>query len=187
MHEPAVTSPLLRRAMTDIAQLDNLGRAVLRCRAADIASVSERIGVGLPRQACRAARDGELSALWLGPDEWLLLNAAPADGWTSLLVGRLDGVLHSLVDVSHCSVALSVSGSRAEKILASGCALDLSASAFPVDMCTRTMFAKAEVVLWRTAIDCFHLELWRSYARYAEAFLRQAEREQDLLIDGGHS
>jgi glucoamylase len=34
--------------------------------------------------------------------------------------------------------------------------LDLDIEAFPVDMCTRTVFAKADIVLWRTAPDTFH-------------------------------
>src|SRR3546814_4596004 len=72
---------------------------------------------------------------------------------------------------------LSVHGPRVEDILATGCALDLSIAAFPIGMCTRTMFAKAEVVLWRTGIARFHIEIWRSFARYVEALLREAETE----------
>jgi len=33
-------------------------------------------------------------------------------------------------------------------------------------MCTRTVFAKAEIVLWRTQPEQFHLEVWRSFAPY---------------------
>lgn len=167
-----------------ISRLGHLGRAVLRCREADIALVSGRIGLGLPRQACRSQRDGDLSALWLGPDEWLLLNFAPRNHWTSDLEANLDGIIHSLVDVTHRQIALSVRGSPAENILATGCALDLSRNAFPVGMCTRTMFAKVEIVLWRTASDCFHLEVWRSYARYAETLLQEAQREHALMNGG---
>lgn len=186
MADSVVTSPRFG-ASHAIAPLDGFGRALLRCREADTATVAERIGVDLPRLACRSARGDELSALWLGPDEWLVLNAAPADGWISALAAQLDGAVHSLVDVTHRQIGLSVHGSRAESILATGCALDLSAEAFPVGMCTRTMFAKIETVLWRTAIDCFHIEFWRSYARYAETLLRQAEREQELMIHGDAS
>jgi sarcosine oxidase, subunit gamma len=44
-------------------------------------------------------------------------------------------------------------------------------------MCTRTMYDKAEIVLWRRAPDRFHLEVWRSFARYVEGLLRIAEAE----------
>lgn len=164
-----------------ISEIAGLGRAILRCREADITLVSGRIDLGLPSQACLSESGGGLSGLWLGPDEWLLLSFSPADRWTSELEAKLEGIVHSLVDVSDRQIALAVRGSRAEMILARGCALDLSPEAFPVGMCTRTMFAKTEVVLWRTETDSFHVEIARSCARYVETLLRQAESEPEVI------
>ena len=69
-----------------------------------------------------------------------------------------------------------VSGPEAETLLAAGCPLDLEAGAFPVNMCTRTMLAKAEIVLWRTGAQAFRVEVWRSFAPYVAAFLAEAAR-----------
>jgi sarcosine oxidase, subunit gamma len=44
-------------------------------------------------------------------------------------------------------------------------------------MCTRTVLAKAEIVLWRRAHDSFHLEVWRSFAGYVSGVLAEAARE----------
>ena len=44
-------------------------------------------------------------------------------------------------------------------------------------MCTRTVFAKAPIVLWRTDEDTFHLEVWRSFARYVMQLLAEVSRE----------
>ena len=38
-------------------------------------------------------------------------------------------------------------------------------------MCTRTVFAKAEIVLWRRAEQRFHLEVARSFAAYVHELL----------------
>lgn len=176
MSEADFASPL-RGASPAVSPTGHIGRAVLRCRESDIDLVSDRLGVALPREACRSTPGSELSALWLGPDEWLIIGPAAADDWGSDLAARLEGMIVSLVDVSHRQVGLGVRGPLAEDILASGCALDLSITAFPEGMCTRTMFAKAEVVLWRTGTASFHLEVWRSFARYVEALLREAEKE----------
>lgn len=160
-----------------VTALAPMSRAVLRCREADIGRISDKLGLALPQAACRSESNGPNTALWLGPDEWLLLHTDMQDGWVPALAALLEGELCSLVDVSHRQVALSVEGARAEEILASGCALDLSLRAFPVGMCTRTMFARAEIVLWRTGPRSFHLDVWRSFARYVEALLRDAESE----------
>ena len=62
-------------------------------------------------------------------------------------------------------------------LLNAGCPLDLDPSAFPVGMCTRTVLAKAEIVLWRTRQDQFHIEVWRSFADYVSSFLAEVARE----------
>ena len=50
---------------------------------------------------------------------------------------------------------IAVSGSRAAWAINAFCALDLHLAAFPVGMCTRTLFGKAEIILWRTAAETF--------------------------------
>ena len=49
-------------------------------------------------------------------------------------------------------------------------------------MCTRTVFGKAEVMLWRTAADTFRIEVARSFAPYVWARLDDARQE---FVRGG--
>jgi sarcosine oxidase, subunit gamma len=117
------------------------------------------------------------AALWLGPDEWLLIaggvDAAPLG---EMLESVLDGTAHSLVDVSHRQIGLVASGAAAARVLNAGCPLDLDLVAFPLGMATRTLCDKAEIVLWRRAQTTFHVEVWRSFAPHVAAFLAEAAR-----------
>ena len=135
--------------------------------------------LALPENPCRAnAADGR-AALWLGPEEHLLL--APAGDAPTLvadLATALAGIPHSLVDVSQRQIALRVSGPDASAILNSGCPLDLDPAAFPPGMCARTIFHKAEIVLWRKAAEEYHLEIWRSFSDYVRGLLRDADRSE---------
>lgn len=138
--------------------------------------LGDAFGVALPQTACAAAQANRI-ALWLGPDEWLLI--APATE-VAPLYARLSAALaarpSSLVDVSHRNVGLIMEGTLVANVLNAGCPLDLNPLAFPVGMCTRTVFGKAEVVLWRTAPFMFHLEVWRSFAPYVIGLLGEAAR-----------
>jgi sarcosine oxidase subunit gamma len=130
-------------------------------------------------EVCRAGVNGSCASLWLGPDEYLLLDARqPAD--TQVLAARLDdqiGALpHALIDISHRQCAIEISGPEAAVIINSACPLDLDLAEFPVHMCTRTVLAKAEIVLWRTAPEVFHLEVWRSFVDYVSQLLCEAAR-----------
>jgi sarcosine oxidase, subunit gamma len=165
---------------TAVQALAPAQRCILRGDEAVRAAAERALGLTVPASACRAAAEGERAALWLGPDEWLLIAPASAaaepPAALAQLTAALAGLPHSLVDVSHRQCALAVSGPEAATLLAAGCPLDLHESAFPVGMCTRTMLAKAEVVLWRTAAQSFRLEVWRSFVDYVARFLAEAAR-----------
>lgn len=131
----------------------------------------------MPEAACRAEAATGRAALWLGPDERLLLAPDGAgESVAAALEAALAGHPHSLVDVSHRQVALRIAGSKASELLASGCPLDLDPAAFPAGMCTRTVLARAEVVLWRSSPEEYHLETGRSFSGYVLEWLREAER-----------
>jgi sarcosine oxidase subunit gamma len=164
-------------ASTALRALPPATRYVLRGGSDVRAAAESALGFGIPDTACRATVAGDRAALWLGPDEWLLIAPQPAPrGFAAALAETLARLPHSLVDVSHRQSALAVSGQKATTLLAAGCPLDLDASAFPVGMCTRTMLAKAEVVLWRTDPQVFRVEVWRSFVAYVSQFLGEAAR-----------
>jgi sarcosine oxidase subunit gamma len=158
--------------------LPPMSRLVYRGRISTIGRVAQAFGVEPPMEPCRAATAGERAALWLGPDEWLLLAPEGEASEISAAIAReVAPLTHSCVDVSHRQIGLGIEGGEATTLLAAGCPLDLDAGTFPVGMCARTLLAKCEIVLWRRAPLAFHVEVARSFARYAAAFLDQAGRD----------
>lgn len=148
----------------------SMARHVLRGRLEALTAAAGALGFALPREACRSASLNGTHALWLGPDEWLLLSA-PEAGLGDRLEAAMGAHPHSLVEVTDRQIGLVVNGAEAEAVLSVGCPLDLDQAAFPVGMCTRTVLSKAEIVLWRTGPETFHLEVWRSFGAYLRAFL----------------
>jgi len=160
--------------------LSGLGRLSLRGGPEVLAAASDAFSLQLPREACRAAEGDARAALWLGPDEQLLL--VQQSDWEATMVAltrRLAGLPHALVDISQRQVALQVAAPHVADTLSAGCPLDLHPDAFPIGMCTRTLFSKAPIVLWRTAADAFHLEVWRSFVPYVQQLLRVVAREYE--------
>jgi sarcosine oxidase subunit gamma len=149
-------------------------RLALRAPDATIASLDQALGLALPRKPKTSTILGSRSALWLGPDEWLVIDADGA-GLASACAGVTQ--FHSAVDVSHRNVAILVEGQAAEATISAGCPQDLSIEAFPVGACSRTILGKIEIVLWRTGELSFHIECWRSFSDYAFTFLADAARD----------
>ena len=154
-----VPGRLLLRPAVDMARLALRG---------DASTLGAAFGLALPAQPCRATEADGRSALWLGPDEWLLLAPSGTLDANAAVPGA------SVVDIGHRQVGLLLEGPGAMDALAAGCPLDLHLTAFPVGMCTRTVFGKAEIVLWRQGAERFHLEVWRSFAAYVHGLLERA-------------
>lgn len=149
-------------------------RVSLRAENKAVAGLGKAIGLSLPKNPGKAVTKGEVSALWIGPDEWLIISAEGFD-----LEAKLNKVktgLYSTVAVNHRNCAISISGVNAVKALNGGCPRDLSMEAFPVGDCGRTIIGKAEVVLWRLAEDSFHVECWRSFSDYVWKYLADSAK-----------
>ena len=164
-----------RCAEAELSVVSPHAKFVLRCRPNATAAAGKAFGAALPDTACRGAISGNRAALWLGPDEWLLIGAPEdAPAIASQLLLAFGDTPHSLVDVSNRSVAIAVKGRQAAALINHGCPLDLSPLAFPVGTCTRTLFEKAEIVLWRVDDDIYQLEIERSFATYVWQMLAEA-------------
>jgi sarcosine oxidase subunit gamma len=152
-------------------------RFILRGAEAVRVACGMAFGVEPPSRLGPAGESEERAALWLGPDEWLLIaDGADAADIGGVLESVLEGTAHSLVDVSHRQIGLIASGPAAARVLNAGCPLELDLKAFPVGFATRTVFDKVEIVLWRRAEGTFHIEIWRSFASYLAGSLAEAAR-----------
>jgi sarcosine oxidase subunit gamma len=170
---PPVPATAWMRAMPPAMRFVLHGDARVRAAAAPV------WGASFAEGPCRAMHENARATLWLGPDEYLLLGADAASeaAAADALERSLIDMPHALVNISHRQFALEVSGPHAATLLNGACPLDLDPDEFPIGMCTRTVLAKADIVLWRTRDDAFHLEAWRSFSGYVTGLLREIARE----------
>lgn len=172
----AAEAPIVAAAKLEL--LADAARLVFRGREAAIGPAGDGFGVALPRSPNTVASAGERLALWLGPDEWLLI--APGEDAATVAAGiaaTVGAAPHALVDVSHRQLAIGLSGPAAADVLAAGCPLDLDIGVFPVGAATRTIFAKTEIILARIAPTSFRIEVWRSFSRYLWSYLDKVRGE----------
>ena len=157
-----------------LAPEENLERISLRADSNAVAGLNKSLGLELPTKPSSVVSKSAKSALWIGPDEWLLIG--PNNGSLMKSFQKVDRQVFSAVDISHRNTAIKVSGAKAVHALNSGCPRDLSLDAFPVKSCSRTILGKAEIILWRTGKQEFHVECWRSFSDYVWKFLVDAAR-----------
>ncbi len=152
-------------------------RTSLRATPSGAEAFEKALGFKLPQKPGETSGKAGKHALWIGPDEWLLIDEKNVD---ETMVPKLPNKGFSAVDVSHRNTAFIVSGEGAVNTLNTACPRDLSLEAFPLNTCSRTIFGKAEVVLLRIKKDTFRVECWRSYAPYVWTFLQEGAKDAHL-------
>jgi len=164
-----------------IRELPFLAQLNLRVDAGDTAvmgQVTDSLGFSLPLTPNTASQAGDRRALWLGPDEWLIVG--PDDQATSLeqaLRGGLGGAVGSVVDVSANRTVLEIRGSKCHDLLAHGVPIDLDPGAFGPGCCAQTLLAKAQVIIERRdEAPAFQLYIRSSFASYVADWLLDAAR-----------
>ncbi|WP_328827170.1 sarcosine oxidase subunit gamma [Streptomyces sp. NBC_00252] len=133
-----------------LAELPFLAQVNVRLDAKGAAAdaVGLALGLSLPLEPNTVVRGGELTVLWLGPDEWLVVGAPDTQRDLEERIRAAAGDEHvSVTDVSAQRTTLLVSGARARDLLAHGCPLDLHPRAFGPGRCAQTMLARAQVVV----------------------------------------
>ena len=117
-------------------------------------------------------------ALWLGPDEWLLVGPdGQQEGLKQALRNGLNGTFGSIVDVSANRTVLEIGGPKARELLARAIPIDLDVRSFGPGRCAQTLLAKAQVIIERRDESAFQVFVRASFAGYIAEWLLDAESE----------
>jgi sarcosine oxidase subunit gamma len=136
-------------------------------RPALIEEVRRLFEVALPLVPNTTTRTDKITALWLGPQSWLL-TAGAASALVDYAAKRdaLTAAGSALFDVSASRVAWTISGPRATDVLAKGCTLDFHPRVFAAGACAQSVFGHVNVLIdKRDDEPTFTVMVARSFAR----------------------
>lgn len=138
--------------------------------------LASALGFALPVEPNTSAGGAEQLALWLGPDEWLLLGAPGAEASLETRCrAALGSDIGSVVDVSANRTTLELWGPAARSVLETGCAIDLHPRAFGPGRCAQTQLARTGVILHQlTSEPRYRLLVRPSFSAYLASWLRDA-------------
>lgn len=150
------------------------------------AAVEDVLGTALPRSAGVVTSHGQHSALWLGPDEWLVVSQMSADVLVAALMESLGDAHAAIVDVSANRTIVELKGAAARAVLQKGCPLDLHPRVFGPGQAVATTLARIPLVLWQVGADSYRLLPRSSFAEYVARWLLDASQEfASDFRDGG--
>ena len=106
---------------------------------------------------------GELRVMETGPGRWLI--EGPEPDLEEVLRAGIDSSLGAVTDLTHGRVVVSISGAKANWVLASGIALDFHTDAFPVGKTCLGHHHEIGLTIHRVGVDSFDLYVFTSLVR----------------------
>jgi len=140
--------------------------------------LAEALGFALPVVPNTVASRDDGRALWLGPDEWLVVGPdGQQQALEQTLRNGLDGAFGSILDVSANRTLLQIRGSKAHEALAHGVPIDLDPRSFGPGSCAQTLLGKVQVIIERRDGIAFYVYARTSFATYVADWLLDAAAE----------
>ncbi|MEH0541669.1 sarcosine oxidase subunit gamma family protein [Streptomyces sp. B21-105] len=160
----------------------------LEAKGAAADAVGLALGLPLPLEPDTVVRAGELTALWLGPDEWLLVGPPGGERELESRIREAAGEEPvAVTDVSAQRTTVLVAGGGARDLLAHGCSLDLHPRAFRPGRCAQTTLGRTQVVLVAREEPSagFWILVRSSFAGYLADWLLDAATEYVRVTPAG--
>lgn len=181
----------LRARGVRLSERSDFGKIDLRGDPADrtfMSAVGRCLELVLPSEPVTSASKGKITALWLGPDQWLI--TCPGEDvprYMASLREALDGVHAAVTYLGDGRVTLRLAGPSARDVLAKGCPLDLHPRAFKASTAAQSLLAKASVLIHLVDDEAgtgpvFEVYVGRSFAHYLFAWLEDAGREYGVQV-----
>lgn len=147
-----------------------LGKLIIRGKGDNSAFVSaaeDALGAALPLTPNSATAISDSStALWLGPEEWLLwANDRQFDKKFKTLQEGLSSHHAAVIDVSDYYTIIRIGGDKAAQVLAHGCPLDMRDKRFTVNSCAQSHYRNAGILLYRRK-NGYDVQVRWSFAQY---------------------
>ena len=157
--------------MADISLTEPGHPRQIGLRAAPGSPATERLEALLGCQLPLQPNTSAAGVLWLGPDEWLIVDR---DVTERELRDALAGG-GAAVELSANRTALVLAGARARDVLASCCSIDLHPSRFAPGSCVQTLVAGVDAILEQLdAAPSFRLLVRPSFVAHVRAWLQDS-------------
>ena len=149
-----------------------------------LGAVEGVLGFGLPLEPNTVARSERLAALWLGPNEWLLLTPPGHEGETiRVLRDALEDIFSAVIDLSGGQTVINLQGIHARDVLSKGCTLDLHPRVFGPGRCAQTHLGKTNAtILQLDSSPSFDIIVRRSFGDYLARWIKDMAQEYGLAV-----
>ena len=165
-------------------EMAHLGKLNMRADKSAGKIIKSITGCTFPPAANKFTTAGERHAVWLGPDEFMIICEAGKDEELTSAIHTSFGSLHAAVtNITDALAAFNLKGAAVRQVLAKGCALDLHQNSFASGDAAQTLLSHAAVTIMALTNDEFIVICRTSFASYLHDWIVDAALEYGVKFN----
>jgi len=148
-----------------------------------VSKVGKILGMILPKEACSTSKKEEITCLWLGPNEWLLVSNDTVNKESN--VYELEQTLFrdiskanlgAVTNVSDHYTVFNLTGSNIFEVLSKGSPFDFNSGNFGDNKVIQTLLNQIDVTVHRKTREVVDLYVRRSFSDHLWAWIKDSSR-----------
>ena len=165
-------------------EMAHLGKLNMRADKSAGKIIKSITGCTFPPAANKFTTAGERHAVWLGPDEFMIMCEAGKDEELASAIQASFGSRHTAVtNITDALAAFHLKGAAVRQVLAKGCALDLNQNSFTSGDAAQTLLSHAAVTIMALTDDEFIVICRTSFASYLHNWFLDAALEYGVKFN----
>ena len=146
-----------------------------------ISAVGKSLNILLPTESNTSTQSDKLTALWLSPDEWMILSNKPGDKSTNnyeterLLNNNISKLnIGAVTDVTDQFVMISLKGNKIYELFQCGSPFNFNDFRNKKGAVTQTILAKIDIIVYNQEKNSVNLLVRRSFSEHLFSWMNDA-------------
>jgi len=166
----------------EIKEIKPIMKLIIRGKTKDfITAIGKNLNMILPIEANTSTSGQTLTALWLSPDEWMLVSNETISEKTNTyevednLINNISKVnLGAITDVSDQFVMINIKGSKVFDLFATGSPFNFNEFKNKKGSVVQTILSHIDVIIHLTEINSVNLFVRRSFSAHLNSWLNDS-------------
>jgi len=166
----------------EIKEIKPIMKLIIRGKTKDfITAIGKNLNMILPTEANTSTSGETLTALWLSPDEWMLVSNDKISEKSNIyevednLINNISNVnLGAVTDVSDQFVMINIKGSKVFDLLATGSPFNFNEFKNKKGSVVQTILSHIDVIIHLTEISNVNLLVRRSFSEHLHSWLNDS-------------
>ena len=148
-----------------------------------VSKAGKILGMILPKEACSTSTKEQITCMWMGPNEWLLVSNDTVDKESNdyeleqLLFKEISKTnLGAVTNVSDHYTIFNLTGSNIFEILSKGSPYDFNSEIFGDNKVVQTLLNHVDVTIHKKSKEDIDLYVRRSFSDHLWAWIKDSSR-----------